>query len=111
MHLESYELSVAEFAKRCDLPAEFVQEIISGEAPLDRETVLLFEREFGSKAYNWLGIDVEYQQSWRAMVTPQVIPFPSSKQFGAVRNCSGQNVFRSFRIRIEIGRIGFFVHF
>ena len=36
MHLESYELSVAEFAQRCDLPVEFVQEIISGEAPLNR---------------------------------------------------------------------------
>ena len=62
MHLESYELSVAEFAQRCDLPVEFVQEIISGEAPLDRETALLFEREFGSKAYIWLGIEAEYRQ-------------------------------------------------
>ena len=62
MHLESYELSVSEFAQRCDLTVEFVQEIISGEAPLDRETALLFEREFGSKAHIWLGIEAEYRQ-------------------------------------------------
>ena len=85
MHLESCELSVDEFAKRCDLPAEFVQEIISGEAPLDRETALLFEREFGSKAYIWLGIEVECRQKLArdGNCSGHSVPI-----FQAIRRCS-----------------------
>ena len=56
IHPESYEMSVSEFARRCDLPVESVEEIISGEAPLDRETEILFEREFKIPADTWLGV-------------------------------------------------------
>ena len=62
IHLESCELSVSDFAQRCGLPVEFVQEIISGVAPLDRKTALLFEREFSISADTWLGVEAEYRQ-------------------------------------------------
>ena len=38
MHLEHYDMSAGEFARRCGRPVEFVQELLSGAAPLDHET-------------------------------------------------------------------------
>ena len=61
-HLEAYEMSASEFAKRCDRPVEFVQELISGKAPLDRETASLIVKEFGGVEETWLGIEREYRQ-------------------------------------------------
>ena len=61
-HLESYEMSVAEFAKRCGRSVEFIPELISGKAPLDRETASLIVKEFGGVAETWLGIEREYRE-------------------------------------------------
>ena len=62
IHLDSHELSVAEFAKRCGRPVEFISDIISGSAPLDGETALLFEKEFALCADAWLAVEAKYRR-------------------------------------------------
>lgn len=61
-HLEAYSLSVDEFSRRCGRSPELIEEIISGSAPLDRDTARLFEKEFGVSENIWLGIEAEYQE-------------------------------------------------
>ena len=61
-HLESFEISAAEFAKRCGRPVESILELIAGKAPLDRETASLIVKELGGAAETWLGIEYEYRQ-------------------------------------------------
>ena len=61
-HLEFYEMSLSEFAKRCGRSVEFIQELISGKAPLDSEAASLIVKEFGRVAETWLGIEREYRQ-------------------------------------------------
>ena len=82
-HLESFEMSVAEFAKRCGRPVDSIQELVSGKAPLDRETASLIAKELGGAAETWLGIEREYRQkrardaeniSWRKAIWER-IPF------------------------------------
>ena len=46
-HLEARDLSVTEFSLRCGRTPEFIKDIISGEARLDRDTALRFEKELG----------------------------------------------------------------
>ena len=62
MHLDSHGLSVAEFAKRCGRQVEFIGGIISGMTSLDRETALLFEKEFALDADTWLAVEANYRQ-------------------------------------------------
>ena len=62
VHLESYDMSATEFARRCGRSGEFVQELISGEAPLDCETASLIVKEFGGEADAWLRMEYEYRQ-------------------------------------------------
>ena len=60
-HLEAHSLSVEEFSRRCGCSPELIKEIISGAAPLDRDTARLFEKEFVVSENIWLGIEAEYQ--------------------------------------------------
>ena len=62
MHLEHYDMSAAEFARRCGRSAEFVQELLSGKAPLDRDTASLIVKEFGGAAETWMNIESGYRQ-------------------------------------------------
>ena len=61
-HLEAYALTVEEFAQRCLRSPETIRKIISGEAPLDRDTALLFEREFEVSVEIWLGLEDNYRK-------------------------------------------------
>ena len=61
-HLEAYDMSAAEFARRCGRPVEFVQNLLSGVARLDLETAQHIAKEFGGVAETWLGIEYEYRQ-------------------------------------------------
>ena len=61
-HLERYDMSAAEFARRCGRSVEYVQELITGAAPLDSETAQHIAKEFGGVAETWLGIEREYRQ-------------------------------------------------
>lgn len=62
IHLDSHDLSVAEFAECCGRPVEFINDVISGSAPLDGETALLFEKEFALSADAWLAVEVKYRR-------------------------------------------------
>ena len=62
VHLDTHDLSVAEFAQRCGRPVEFIGGIISGMTSLDRETALLFEKEFALDADTWLAVEANYRQ-------------------------------------------------
>ena len=62
VHLESYDMSDAEFAKRCGRSADFIKDLISGIAPLDRETASLIVKEFGGEAEAWMRMECEYRQ-------------------------------------------------
>ena len=62
-HLEHYDMSAAEFARRCGRPVEFVQELLSGKALLDSETAQHIAKEFGGAAETWLGIEKEYREN------------------------------------------------
>ena len=62
VHLESYDMSDAEFAKRCGRSPDFIRDLISGTAPLDRETATLIVKEFGGEAKAWMRMECEYRQ-------------------------------------------------
>ncbi len=59
--LEVQGISRAEFARRCGCTEKLVSEIISGKAPLEPETVLLFENVLDVDARIWFGIETNYQ--------------------------------------------------
>ena len=54
-------MSHADFASRCGLSPKLLSEIISGEAPLEPETALRFEKVLGVDASLWLGIENSYR--------------------------------------------------
>ena len=62
VHLDSYDMSASEFARRCGRPVKFIEELVSGSAPLDRETARLIVKEFGGEAEAWLRMEEEYRQ-------------------------------------------------
>ncbi len=59
--LEVLDMSQAEFARRCGRSAKLISEIIAGNAPIDSETALQFEKVLGLNASIWLGIETEYR--------------------------------------------------
>lgn len=61
-HLECYDMSAADFARRCGHAAEFVQELLSDAVPPDSEAVQHFAKVFGGVAEAWPGIEREYRQ-------------------------------------------------
>ena len=61
-HLEHHGMSAAEFARRSGRSVEFIQELISGAVPLDRETALHIAKEFGGGAETWMNMETGYRQ-------------------------------------------------
>ena len=59
--LEALGISQAEFAKRCGSSPEFIGEIIAGNAPIDPEIALRFQRELGEVANLFLRMESNYR--------------------------------------------------
>ena len=59
--LEAQRISQAEFARRCGRSPKLISQIISGEAPVEPDTALQFERVLGVNASIWLGIESDYR--------------------------------------------------
>ena len=60
-YLQVRNLSPAAFAQLCGQPAELIQDILTGETPVDPDTAQQFERALGLAAYVWLGIEQDYR--------------------------------------------------
>ena len=60
--LEAHSISIAVFARRCGRSPELIRGIVSGEAPLDRDTALQFERVLEVSANIWLGLEANYRK-------------------------------------------------
>ena len=59
--LSAHGITGVEFARRCDLSAKLISEIISGKAPIKPMTAVQFEKILGVDAGIWLGIEEDYQ--------------------------------------------------
>lgn len=59
--LETYEISHAEFARRCGRSPKLMSEIIAGKAPVEPETAIQFERVLGMDASVWLNLEANYR--------------------------------------------------
>ena len=59
--LEIWEMSQAEFARRCGRSPKLISQIIAGEAPIEPATALQFEKVSGVDARIWLGIESAFQ--------------------------------------------------
>lgn len=59
--LAVHDISHAEFARRCGRSAKLISEIIAGQAPVEPETALRFEKVLGVAADIWLGIEKDYR--------------------------------------------------
>ena len=53
-------MSVSDLAVQIGSPAEYLRELVAGEAALHREVAVALERQFGLAADIWLGIDSKY---------------------------------------------------
>ncbi len=60
-HLEAWEMSRAEFARRCGRSPKLISEIVAGKAPIEPKTALQFEKVLGMDASVWLGIETHYR--------------------------------------------------
>ncbi|MCY4365091.1 MAG: ImmA/IrrE family metallo-endopeptidase [Chloroflexi bacterium] len=59
--LEIWDMSQAEFARRCGRSPKLISQIIAGEAPIEPATALQFEKVSGLDATVWLGIESAFQ--------------------------------------------------
>ncbi len=59
--LEVWGMSQAEFARRCGRSSKLISQIIAGEAPVEPDTALQFEKVSGLAARIWLGVEADYQ--------------------------------------------------
>lgn len=59
--LAVHDISHAEFARRCGRSVKLIGEIIAGQAPVEPETALRFEKVLGVAADIWLGIEKDYR--------------------------------------------------
>lgn len=59
--LEVWEMSQAEFARRCGRSPKLISQIIAGVAPVEPETALQFEKVSGLDARIWLGLEAGYR--------------------------------------------------
>ena len=59
--LEIRGMSQAEFARRCGRSSKLISQIIAGEAPVEPDTALQFEKVSGLDARIWLGIEANYR--------------------------------------------------
>ena len=55
-------MSVSDLAVQIGSPAEYLRELVAGEAALHREVAVALERQFGLAADIWLGIDSKYHE-------------------------------------------------
>ena len=60
-HIEALGLTPAEFARRHGLPADLIEGIINGRAPIDEDLAALFGREFSLAAGMWLRMEATYR--------------------------------------------------
>lgn len=60
-HLEAKGLTPAEFARRHSLPAELIEGVLNGSAPIDADLAALFGREFSLEAGLWLRMETIYR--------------------------------------------------
>lgn len=60
-YMECRGLTQAELARRCSRSVKLISEIANGEAAIDPETALQFEKVFGLKANIWLRIEASYR--------------------------------------------------
>ncbi len=61
-HIEAKGLTPAEFARQHSLPAELIEGIIDGSAPIDSELAAIFGREFSLEASVWLNMEAIYRR-------------------------------------------------
>ena len=64
--LSTMGLSCAEFAEKCDLPREFIQGIIDGEAPIELATADRFQSVLGVDTELWMSLENDYRRSSRS---------------------------------------------
>ena len=60
-YLEAWDISQAEFARRCGRSPKLISEIVAGIAPIAPETALQFEKVLDLAASVWIGIEADYQ--------------------------------------------------
>ena len=60
-HLDAKGFTPAEFARRHSLPADLIEGIINGRAPIDEDLAALFGREFSLAAGMWLRMEATYR--------------------------------------------------
>ena len=60
-HLESRGWSQNSFAEKCGRSAKLISQIVSGEAPIEPQTALEFERVLGMEASVWLNLESTYR--------------------------------------------------
>lgn len=60
-HLEARGWSQNAFAEKCGRSPKLISQIVSGEAPIEPQTALEFERVLGMDASIWLGLESSYR--------------------------------------------------
>ena len=60
-YLDTWQISQAEFARRCGRSPKLISDIIAGKAAIHPKTALQFEKALGMDARIWLGIDSDYR--------------------------------------------------
>ena len=59
--LETQGMSQAEFTRHCELSPKLINEIITGDAPIEPTTAFQFEKVLGLDAGIWLGLESDYR--------------------------------------------------
>ena len=59
--LEILGISKGELARRCGCSLQFIGDIIDGKSPINPETAFLFQRELGTEADLWLGMEASFR--------------------------------------------------
>lgn len=59
--LAAYNISHAEFARRCGRSPKLISDIVAGKAPIEPKTAIQFEKVLGVDADLWLGIEKDYR--------------------------------------------------
>lgn len=60
-YLDENEWSQREFARRCGRSPKLISELLSGEAPVEPDTALQFEKVLGLPAHVWLNMESSYR--------------------------------------------------
>src|ERR1700761_4370066 len=76
-HLESRGWSQNAFAEKCGRSTKLISQIVSGDAPIEPQTALEFERVLGMDASIWLNLESTY----RLFLTKQRVEKTSERDF------------------------------